>query len=136
MTGLSLRREFFPESDPEMATVRLPYPGVTPDELEETLAEKVEDQLDDLDEVKELRTTLTEGGGGIVVEFREDADPDEALDEVERAIDSLQDLPEEAEEIQAELSELGLEQVQFTFLADSRVNMGMAVGTRPAPIAD
>ena len=40
------------------------------------------------------------------------------------------------EEIQAELSELGLEQVQFTFLADSRVNMGMAVGTRPTPLAD
>lgn len=35
------------------------------------------------------------------------------------------------EEIQAEMQELGLEQVQFTFLADSRVNMGMAVGTRP-----
>ncbi|MGI9473043.1 MAG: methyltransferase domain-containing protein [Rubripirellula sp.] len=35
------------------------------------------------------------------------------------------------QEIQDELQELGLEQVQFTFLADSRVNMGMAVGTRP-----
>ena len=103
--GLSLRREFFPESDPEMATVTLPYPGVTPDELEETLAIKVEDALIDLDEVKELRTTLTEGGGGIVVEFREDVDPDKALDEVQRAIDALQDLPEEAEEIQVQLME-------------------------------
>lgn len=105
VSGLSLRREFFPESEPEMASIRLPYPGVTPDELEETLAIKVEDKLIDLDEIKEIRTTLTEGGGGIVVEFREDADPDEALDEVERAIDALQDLPEEAEKIQVQLME-------------------------------
>lgn len=103
--GMSLRREFFPESDPDMATVRLPYPGVTPDELEETLAIKVEDKLVDLDEIKELRTTLTEGGGGITIEFREDADPDEALDEIERAIDSLTDLPEESEKIQTQLME-------------------------------
>jgi hydrophobic/amphiphilic exporter-1 (mainly G- bacteria), HAE1 family len=118
VAGLSLRREFFPESDPDMAIVRMPYPGVTPDELEETLALKVEDKLIDLDEIKEIRTTLTEGGGGIIVEFREDADPDEALDEVERAIDALQDLPEEAEEIQASLMEPKLPVIRLALYGD------------------
>ena len=118
VSGLSLRREFFPETDPDMATVRMPYPGVSPEELEETLAVKVEDKLIDLDEVKELRTTLTEGGGGIVVEFREDADPDDALDEVQRAIDSLQDLPEESEEIQAQLQEPRLPVIRMTLYGD------------------
>lgn len=118
VSGLSLRREFFPESEPEMATVSLPYPGVTPDELEETLAIKVEDKLIDLDEVKEIRTTLTEGGGGITVEFREDADPDEALDEVERAIDSLTDLPEESEKIQVRLFEPKLPVIRVALYGD------------------
>jgi len=118
VSGMSLRREFFPESDPEMATVSLPYPGVTPDELEETLAIKVEDKLIDLDEVKELRTTLTEGGGGITVEFREDADPDDALDEVERAIDSLTDLPEESENIQVQLFEPRLPVIRVALYGD------------------
>lgn len=118
VAGLSLRREFFPESDPDMAAVRMPYPGVTPDELEETLAIKVEDILIDLDEIKEIRTTLTEGGGGIVVEFREDADPDEALDEIERAIDTLQDLPEESEEIQASLMEPKLPVIRLALYGD------------------
>lgn len=116
--GMNLRREFFPESDPDMASVSLPYPGVTPDELEETLAIKVEDKLIDLDEVKELRTTLTEGGGGITVEIREDADPDEALDEIERAIDSLTDLPEESEEIQAQLLEPKLPVIRVALYGD------------------
>lgn len=118
VAGLSLRREFFPESDPDMASVRMPYPGVTPDELEDTLAIKIEDKLIDLDEIKEIRTTLTEGGGGIIVEFREDADPDEALDEVERAIDTLQDLPEEAEEIQASLMEPKLPVIRLALYGD------------------
>ena len=118
VAGLSLRRQFFPELDPDTATVRMPYPGATPDELEETLAIKVEDKLIDLDEVKELRSTLTEGGGGIVVEFREDADADEALDEVERAIDALTDLPEESEKIQASMLEQRLPVIRLTLYGD------------------
>ena len=103
--GLNLRKEFFPESDPTALIVTLPYPGASPEEVEETLAKKVEDALADLDEVDELITTLSEGGGGITVELREGVDPDEALEEVEREIDALTDLPEEAEEITVELFE-------------------------------
>ncbi len=38
VAGLSLRREFFPESDPESAILTMPYPGATPEEVEEALA--------------------------------------------------------------------------------------------------
>jgi hypothetical protein len=41
--GLSMRREFFPEIDPEAARVELVYPGATPRELEESMARKVVD---------------------------------------------------------------------------------------------
>ncbi|MHC4909451.1 MAG: efflux RND transporter permease subunit, partial [Planctomycetota bacterium] len=68
-----------------------------PEEIEESLAIKVEDKLADLDEIDELRTTISEGGGGVVIEFVDGTDLDSAVDEVERAIDALQDLPEEAE---------------------------------------
>ena len=70
VAGLPMTKEFFPETTPESATVRLPYPGATPEEIEESLARKVEDKLADLDEVERLTTTLAEGGGGITVEFR------------------------------------------------------------------
>ena len=99
-SGLTLTREFFPEINPEGARVTLPYPGATPAEIEESMARKVEDKLFDLDEVERLTTTLTEGGGGISVEFRDGIDDvNEAIDEVERAIDTLTDLPDEAERI-------------------------------------
>ena len=56
--GLSLRREFFPEIDPNQALISLPYPGATPEEVEESLAIKVEEKVTDLTkEVKEVRST-------------------------------------------------------------------------------
>ncbi|MHC4416548.1 MAG: efflux RND transporter permease subunit [Planctomycetota bacterium] len=100
VAAVTLTREFFPEITPESATVTLPYPGATPQEVEEGLAMKVEDALAELDEVERLTTTLSEGGGGIIVEYRSGIDDvTKATDEVERAIDALTDLPEEAEEI-------------------------------------
>ncbi len=98
--GLTMTREFFPETTPESATVTLPYPGATPQEIEESLAMKVEDKLADIDEVERLTTTIAEGGGGIVVEFRDGIDVTKATDEIEREIAALRDLPQDAERIQ------------------------------------
>lgn len=115
----TLRREFFPELTPDSASVTLPYPGATPEEIEESLAIKVEDQLDRLDEVHKLTTTISEGGGGIVVEFREGIrDVYRATDEVQRAIDQLQDLPEQAERIQVTEFEPRLPVIMVTLHGD------------------
>ncbi|MCH7603173.1 MAG: efflux RND transporter permease subunit, partial [Planctomycetes bacterium] len=105
-SGFTLKKEFFPDVTPEAANVSLPFPGATPEEVEESLAMKVEDKLANLKEVEKLTTTLVEGGGGILVEFVDGiSDVNEAVDEVERAIDALTDLPQDAEEIQVSLVE-------------------------------
>lgn len=97
---VNLRREFFPEMQPESASVRFTWPGATPEEIEKSLARKIEDKLADLEEVDTLTTTISEGGGGIVVEFREDVnDVYRATDEVQRAVDELTDLPDDVERI-------------------------------------
>ena len=98
--GLTMTREFFPETTPDSATVTLPYPGATPQEIEESLAMKVEDKLAELEKVEHLTTTISEGGGGLVVEFRDGVDVSKATDEIQRVIDALRDLPQEAERIQ------------------------------------
>ncbi|MCP3905804.1 MAG: efflux RND transporter permease subunit [Planctomycetes bacterium] len=114
-----MTREFFPETTPESASVTLPYPGATPDEIEETLARKVEDAIADLDEVDRLTTTLSEGGGGIFVEFRDGVtDVQAATDEVERAIDALTDLPDDAERIQVTEFEPRLPAISVSVFGD------------------
>ncbi|MEM9414330.1 MAG: efflux RND transporter permease subunit [Planctomycetota bacterium] len=105
VSGLNLRKQFFPEVDADTAVVNLPYPGAAPEEVEESLAIKVEDAFDNIEAIDELITTVAEGGGGITIRFKEGADVDAAMDDVERAIDGLQDLPGEADEITSQLIE-------------------------------
>jgi HAE1 family hydrophobic/amphiphilic exporter-1 len=117
--AVTLRREFFPEIDPRAATVSMPYPGATPEEIEDTLAIKIEDKLADLDEVDKLRTTISENGGGIVVEFREGIPyVGDAVDEVERSIDALTDLPDDAEKIQTAELEARLPVIMVAIFGD------------------
>ncbi|MEM1097317.1 MAG: efflux RND transporter permease subunit, partial [Planctomycetota bacterium] len=118
VAATTLRKQFFPEVEAESATIQLAYPGATPEEIEDTLAIKIEDAIFDLDEVDELNSTVGEGGGGIVVDFVEGQDPDKALDELERRIDALQDLPDEAEEITVTLNEPRLPTIMLAVYGD------------------
>lgn len=97
--GLTLRREFFPESETRQISIVAPYPGASPDEVEQTLAIKIEDAVADLDDIKELTSQVSEGVASITIEFRDGVDIDEKLFEVKREMDALQDLPEESERI-------------------------------------
>jgi len=119
VSGQQIRRQFFPEVEADTASVSLPYPGATPAEIEETLAIKVEDSLIDLDEVKDLYTTVSEGGGRITVRIHEGADIEDATDEIERAVDALLDLPEEAETIEVSTLEPRLPVIRLVVYGDT-----------------
>lgn len=116
--GMNLRREFFPETTPDMALITMRYPGASPEEVETALAVKVEDALEDLDEVKQIRTTLAEGGGGVRAEFHDNVDPHRAIQEVRRVIDALEDLPDRAEDLEVELLEPRLPVIRVAVYGD------------------
>ncbi len=97
--GIGLRREFFPAQRTDKIIVAAPYPGASPQEVEDSLARKIEDRLSELDDVKELTTTIGEGYCNLIIQFTESAGIDEKLFEVKREIDALQDLPAESDRI-------------------------------------
>ena len=99
ISGFNMTREFFPEIDPEAARIELVYPGATPDEIEESLARKVEDAVSSVDDVKRIETIISDNAGVILVKFEERSDVEERIEDVEREIERLQDLPEDAERI-------------------------------------
>ncbi len=116
---VSIRREFFPETTPEQATITLPYPGATPEEIEESMARKVEDAVVELDEVEKVTTRINEGFGTIRVEFRDGVETRKGVDEVQRAIDLLQDLPDDAEEIRVTEFEPNIPTIMVTLYGDA-----------------
>ncbi|MGJ8636775.1 MAG: efflux RND transporter permease subunit [Phycisphaerales bacterium] len=97
--GTTLRREFFPYVAPRMVSVVAPYPGAAPEEIEDSLGVKIEDAVADLTGVKEINTTISEGVASLQVEFVEGTNIDQAVTDVKREIDALQDLPDDVDNI-------------------------------------
>jgi len=117
--GFTLKREFFPEVRPNLVSVVAPYPGASPDEVEDALAKRIEDVVDDLDDVEEINTTVSEGLAAVTIEFAEGADIDEKVAEVKREMDALQDLPAESDRIRVEKIEPNLPTISVSLYGDA-----------------
>jgi hydrophobic/amphiphilic exporter-1 (mainly G- bacteria), HAE1 family len=70
----SLRRETFPDFTPSEVEVRIPYRGATAEEVEEAVCQRVEDAIDGVKFVKELRSEAREGMAIVVAEMEGGAD--------------------------------------------------------------
>lgn len=99
-----LVQEVFPEISLDRVVISVPYPGATPDEVEESILRKIEERIEAVDDIKEVRSTAAEGRGSVVVEFQLGADIDRALDDIKAQVDRIQTFPAGAE--RPEVSEL------------------------------
>ena len=65
------------------------YPGADPKDLERLVAKPIEDRLAELDDVKKIETTISDGVSFTAVEFLTKTDPEKKYDEVTREINAL-----------------------------------------------
>ncbi len=117
--GLTLRREFFPEIAPSLVAINAPYPGAAPEEVEDSLAIKIEDRVADIDGVEEVTSTIVEGAASVRVEFAEGVPIDAAVADVKREVDALQDLPDQADRITVQKIEPNLPAVVLSLYGDA-----------------
>ncbi len=95
--AFNLRRQFFPDMTFDSVSVTMAYPGASPEDVESSIAKRIENALVNIDEVDEIRTTCAEGAASIFVTFKEGtSNIDNAIDKVRRSVDSIQDLPVDA----------------------------------------
>lgn len=99
LLGLSrLRRETFPDFRPTEVEVRIVYRGATAAEVEEAVCQRVEDALDRVRFVNELRCDARDGVGIITIEMQPEGTYQAFKDEVDTAIAAIDDFPAEVEE--------------------------------------
>jgi multidrug efflux pump subunit AcrB len=84
--------------NPEMvipaASIIIVYPGTSPVDLEQLVATPLEDALNELDDIKQINTTINDGLVYTTIEFFYGTDPDEKYDKVLQQINSIKsDLP-------------------------------------------
>ncbi len=103
----SLRRDFFPEFDLDMITISVPYPGASPEEIEEGICQKIEEAVRSVEGIKKINSTASEGSGAVMVELRTDVEnPDRVLNDVRSAVDQIPSFPELAEDPDIRLTEM------------------------------
>lgn len=97
--ALSLQRESFPNFDVETIMVQVPYPGATPEEVENGICQKIEEYLQSIEGVKKMTSTASEGMGMVVLELQNSVkNVDRTLNEVREAVDRIPSFPELAED--------------------------------------
>ena len=98
MTLPTLRRETFPDITPSEVQVRVIYPGATAEEVEETVCQRVEDAIDGVKFVKEMRSDIREGLATVVAEMQDGGDFQIFLNDIQTEVDAIDDFPEEVED--------------------------------------
>ncbi len=97
---LSMPRTENPEILVPGATVVIIYPGTGPTDLEELVAVPVEDALNEIDDIKQLNTDISDGLVSISIEFFYGTDPDDKYDKILQQINDVKgDLPSDIYEI-------------------------------------
>ncbi len=95
LTGL--QREAWPEVPFFQIEVSMAYPGATPEEVEESIVVKIEDEVSGLDDVKSVKSIAAPGMASVRVEVKSGADMGQAMDEIKSAVGRIQSFPGEAE---------------------------------------
>ncbi|MEM1125714.1 MAG: efflux RND transporter permease subunit [Bacteroidota bacterium] len=85
-----------PQFEIASSTVVAVYPGASPEDLESLVVDPLEDEINELDDLKLVESTIQDGVAQISVEFITGTDPDEAYDDVIRAVNTARpELPPE-----------------------------------------
>jgi HAE1 family hydrophobic/amphiphilic exporter-1 len=96
---LSLGVDLFPKIDFPTITVTVVNPGASPQEIETEITEKVEEAVNTISGIDELRSTSIEGMSQVFVQFVLEKDVNVASNEVENRVQTvIPDLPETAEQ--------------------------------------
>jgi multidrug efflux pump len=75
------------------------YPGVSPDDIETLVTQQIEREIQNINGIKEIRSTSTEGVSTIVVEFNPDVSIDDAYQRVRDKVDLAKpNIPTDVEE--------------------------------------
>ncbi len=104
MTG-KIKQEVFPDLDLDFIFVTVPYPGASPEEIEEGVVLAIEEELRGLDVAKEVTSTCRESVGLVAVELLLGSDPNKALSDVKNAVDRIKTFPQDMERYTVNLVE-------------------------------
>ena len=95
--AFSIQKQVFPNFILNIIQVRVPYLGAAPQEVEQGVILKIEEAIKDLDGIKKITSTATEGSGSVSIEVEDNYDTQILLDEVKAQVDAIPSFPANTE---------------------------------------
>ncbi|UCD35939.1 MAG: efflux RND transporter permease subunit, partial [Nitrospiraceae bacterium] len=95
--GLSIKQEVFPEIELDIIRVDVAYPGAGPEEVEDGIILKIEENISSITGIKEIKSVASEGFGTVTAEVLRGEDTDLLLQDVKAEVDRITTFPEDAE---------------------------------------
>ena len=84
-----MRYSFFPEREPRNILIEVSFPGASPEEIEEGIVLKIEENLDGLNGIERITSVSSENYAKITVETIFKSDIDKVLTDVKNAVDRI-----------------------------------------------
>lgn len=87
---LSLEQELTPEINMPMLIVMTTYSGANPEDMEELVTSKIEDQISTLSYIQRVTSQSTEGQSMVLIQYEYGTDIDETYDQLKKKMDIVQ----------------------------------------------
>ncbi|GAB4403346.1 MAG: efflux RND transporter permease subunit [Bacteroidia bacterium] len=94
---MNVRSTFFPETETKFIEVQTVYPGASPEEVEEGIVAKIEDNLRGLSGIDRVTSVCAENSGRVSIELKRGYDIDAVLADVKNAVDQINSFPVDME---------------------------------------
>lgn len=98
MTAPRIKQTIMPDFDFNYASVTVVYPGASPEEIEKSVTIRIEEAIEDVEGLAEIRASANEGATNLTIELESGAELSKVLDEIESRVDGITTFPEEIEE--------------------------------------
>ncbi len=93
----TVRQEVFPEFSTDRIVVTTIYPGAAPEEVEQGVTVRIEEEIQGIDGIKRITSTSSEGISVVTAELMTGYDNRKAKDDIASAVDGITTLPGESE---------------------------------------
>ena len=92
-----IKQQTFPETSLDAIQVRVEYLGATPAEIDESIVQRVEEQIEAVEGVRRITAVASENVGIVTAELHRGMDVARALDDIKAEVDRIDTFPAEAE---------------------------------------
>jgi multidrug efflux pump subunit AcrB len=87
----------FPDIEADLVTVAVPYRGAAPQEVEEGVCVRIEEEIEGIDGIERLTSSSNEGACAVTAELIAGANKARVLGEIKNQVDAIDTFPEETD---------------------------------------